>query len=55
MYQFPDLGLIFWRGNICNEEDLESEWFKELDPDIQEDNRGFYTSKLLDLTNKVKK
>lgn len=41
MYHFPKFGLWFWRGNICNEEDLESDWFKELAPDIQEDNKRF--------------
>lgn len=40
-YNFPKLGLAFWRGNICNEEDLESDWFKKLLPEIQEDNKRF--------------
>lgn len=54
MYQFPDLGLIFWRGNVCTEEELESEWFKELDPDIQEDNKRFLYFETVRF-NKVKK
>lgn len=40
-YHFPELGLTFWRGNVCTEEDLESDWFKELAPDIQEDTKRF--------------
>ncbi|MBE1556068.1 hypothetical protein [Sporosarcina limicola] len=40
-YQFLKLGLSFWRGNVCNEKDLESDWFKELHPEIQEDNKRF--------------
>ena len=40
-YLFPKLGLSFWRGNICTEEDLESEEFKELIPENQEDTKRF--------------
>lgn len=40
-YKFPKLGLSFWRGNVCTEEDLELDWFKELLPDIQEDTKRF--------------
>lgn len=40
-YEFPTLGLSFWRGNVCTEEDLEADWFKELIPEIQEDNKKF--------------
>ncbi len=40
-YQFPKLGITFWRGNVCTEEELESEEFKELDPEIQDDNKKF--------------
>ena len=40
-YQFPNLGLTLWRGNVCTEEDLEADWFKELIPEIQEDNKRF--------------
>lgn len=41
MYQFPDLGFTLWRGNVCTEEDLEAEWFKELIPENQEDEKRF--------------
>ncbi|EJL31964.1 hypothetical protein [Brevibacillus sp. BC25] len=42
-YDFPELGLLFWRPNVLTEEDLEKEWFKELDPEIQEDEmRNLY-------------
>ena len=41
MYQFPKLGLTFWRGDVCTEEDLESDWFKELIPENQEDTKRF--------------
>ncbi|WP_239430704.1 hypothetical protein [Sporosarcina sp. ACRSL] len=40
-YQFPDLGLTLWRGNVCTEEDLEADWFKELIPENQEDEKRF--------------
>ena len=40
-YQFPDLGLTLWRGNVCAEEDLETDWFKELIPENQEDEKRF--------------
>ncbi|MBG9943820.1 hypothetical protein ABE237_06565 [Brevibacillus formosus] len=36
-YDFPELGLLFWRPNVLTEEDLEKDWFKELDPEIKED------------------
>jgi len=36
-YDFPSLGLSFWRPVILNENDLEAEWFKEMDPEIQKD------------------
>jgi len=41
MYQFSKLGLTFWRGDACTENDLESDWFKELHPEIQEDTKRF--------------
>lgn len=40
-YQFPCLGITFWRGNVCNEDDLETDWFKELIPENQEDEKRF--------------
>ena len=40
-YDYPKLGLTFWRGNICTEEELEADWFKELNQSIQEDNKRF--------------
>jgi|GEM_PF-805367 len=36
-YDFPALGLSFWRPSILNDADLEAEWFKEMDPEIQND------------------
>jgi len=36
-YEFPALGLTFWRPVILNEADLAAEWFQEMDPAIQED------------------
>ncbi|ELK42695.1 hypothetical protein BAG01nite_20830 [Brevibacillus agri] len=36
-YHFPEIGLLFWRPIVLTEEDLEKEWFKELDPEIQQD------------------
>ena len=41
MYVFPTLGISFWRGNVCNEEDLEADWFKELIPENQADTKRF--------------
>lgn len=41
MYEFPKLGITFWRGNVCTEDDLEADWFKELHPEIQEDTKKF--------------
>lgn len=41
MYVLPTLGITFWRGNVCNEEDLEADWFKELVPENQEDTKRF--------------
>lgn len=42
-YTFPKLGLTLWRGNVLNEADLEEEWFKQLDPEIQKDElRNLY-------------
>ncbi|QTD42509.1 hypothetical protein [Sporosarcina sp. Te-1] len=41
MYEFPKLGITFWRGDVCTEEDLEADWFKELHPEIQEDTKKF--------------
>lgn len=42
-YYFPESGLYLWRPVIRNEADLQQEWFKELDPDIQEDEmRNLY-------------
>jgi hypothetical protein len=38
-YTFPKLGLSLWRGHVLNDDDLEEEWFKQLDPNIQEDER----------------
>lgn len=40
-YDFPELGITFWRGNVCNEEDLEADWFKQLHPNIQEDTKRY--------------
>lgn len=40
-YLFLELGLSFWRGNVCTEEYLESEEFKELIPENQEDTKRF--------------
>ncbi|MBY0084912.1 hypothetical protein HP567_000885 [Brevibacillus sp. M2.1A] len=37
-YAFPEIGLGFWRDVVLNEEDLETEEFKNLDPVIQEDS-----------------
>ena len=53
-YKFTDLGLSFWRGNVCTEDDIESEWFKNLSPSIQEDNKKFLFFETVTL-NKVKK
>jgi len=39
MYMFPALGLSFWRPNIFKEEFLQEEWFLEMHPDIQEDEK----------------
>lgn len=36
-FRFPELGLTLWRPDLFKEENLEEEWFKELQPDIQED------------------
>lgn len=36
-YTFPELGLSFWRDHVLNDEDLDSESFKEMEPEIQED------------------
>ncbi|UFJ40654.1 hypothetical protein LOK74_22020 [Brevibacillus humidisoli] len=42
-YIFPELGLTLWRPSEFKEEDMEAEWFKELRPDIQEDEmRNLY-------------
>lgn len=41
MYVFPKLGITFWRGNVCTEDDLEADWFKELHPEIQEDTKKY--------------
>lgn len=42
-YTFPKLGLSLWRGNVLNEEDLEEDWFKQLDPEVQEEElRNLY-------------
>lgn len=38
-YEYPELGLSFWRPNILREADLEKDWFKEMLPDIQEDEK----------------
>lgn len=40
-YEFPELGLSFWRSNILTEADLQAEWFQELRPEIQEDEKKF--------------
>ncbi|WP_188066380.1 hypothetical protein [Brevibacillus brevis] len=40
-YTFPELGLSFWRNHVRNEEYFHSEEFKELDPDIQEDEMRY--------------
>lgn len=40
-YTFPRLGLSFWRGNVCTENEVEADWFKKLSPDIQADNKRF--------------
>ena len=40
-YQFPGFPMTFWRGNVCTEQDLESDWFKELIPENQEDEKRF--------------
>lgn len=36
-FTFPELGLILWREDVLKEEDLETEWFKELPPYKQEE------------------
>ncbi|RRJ61770.1 hypothetical protein EHV15_01350 [Paenibacillus oralis] len=36
-YNFPEMGLSLWRPVILTEEDLQQDWFKELSPDLQED------------------
>lgn len=38
-YDFPELGLSFWRPNILREADLEEDWFQEMQPAIQEDEK----------------
>ena len=40
-YDYPELGLKFWRGQLCTQEDLEADWFKELELEIQEDYKRF--------------
>ncbi|HZG79993.1 MAG TPA: hypothetical protein VEZ13_04380 [Brevibacillus sp.] len=38
-YNYPELGLSFWRPNILKESDMQEDWFKELKPSIQEDEK----------------
>ncbi|MFS0553810.1 hypothetical protein [Brevibacillus sp. 179-C9.3 HS] len=38
-YYYPGLGLSFWRPNILKESDMQEDWFKELEPSIQEDEK----------------
>lgn len=38
-YEYPELGLTFWRPNILMETDMEEDWFKEMLPEIQEDEK----------------
>ncbi|MBW5467088.1 hypothetical protein GPJ61_04260 [Brevibacillus formosus] len=38
-YYYPELGLSFWRPNILKESDMQEDWFKELEPSIQEDEK----------------
>ncbi|SFK44508.1 hypothetical protein [Brevibacillus centrosporus] len=42
-YHFPELGLTLWRPVMRKADDLKEAWFKELEPDIQEDEmRNLY-------------
>lgn len=36
VYDFPGVGLYCWRSMIRDEEDLEMDWIKELNPESQE-------------------
>ncbi|WP_253721269.1 hypothetical protein [Brevibacillus brevis] len=57
VYKFPELGLSFWRGNVLSEEDMEKDWFKEMDPEIQEDemkNLYFETVSIYSISNSPK-
>lgn len=38
-YHYPELGLSFWRPNILKESDMQQDWFKELEPSIQVDEK----------------
>ncbi|MBB3112202.1 hypothetical protein FHS18_004288 [Paenibacillus phyllosphaerae] len=38
-YYFPELNLSFWRPVALSESDLQENWFKELAPAIQEDEK----------------
>ncbi|WP_028545254.1 hypothetical protein [Paenibacillus taiwanensis] len=40
-YVFADIGIAFWRPSVFNENDIHEDWFKELLPSIQEDEKKY--------------
>ncbi|OWR29394.1 hypothetical protein CDO73_14440 [Saccharibacillus sp. O23] len=40
-YLFPQLGMLLWRSRVFREEDREAEWYREMPPENQEDERRF--------------
>lgn len=40
-YNFPLIGLSLWRSVMLSDEDLQQDWFKELDPEIQKDEMKY--------------
>lgn len=41
LFRFPSLGISFWRSRALKEKQMEEAWFKEMDPEIQEDEKRF--------------
>ncbi|NGZ75782.1 hypothetical protein [Saccharibacillus alkalitolerans] len=39
LYEYPQAGISFWRQGLLSESDLEQEWFLEMAPDIQADEK----------------
>ena len=54
-YDYPELGLKFWRGETCTQEDIEADWFKEIEPEIQEDYKRFLYFETVTFYKPIKK